>query len=125
MVSDPTPQVEVVDGDSYLEARYLGSYSLPQYKVQMEISVRACTERKRDLLLVDITSLAGYHPTVMERHEIGILGAQLSRSLSKVAVLGTPEQIRDSFAATVARNRGLAIQAFVDRAEALRWLLEG
>src|SRR5262245_43271111 len=123
MNPDPGPQVEVVEGASHVEARYLGNYSLQRYKAQMELSARACAEGKRDRLLVDITSLDGYRPTVMERHEIGVLAASLSRTLSKVAVLGTPEQIRDSYAATVARNRGLWVQAFVDRAEALRWLV--
>jgi len=49
----------------------------------------------------------------------------VSRDLVKVAVLGKREQIgSESFASMVARNRGLNVQAFVDRAEAVAWLLK-
>jgi hypothetical protein len=120
---DSGTTVEVLERGSYVESRYLGTYSLDRYKTQMELSTRACLDRKVNLLLVDITDLAGFRPTTFERHAIGIHGASVSRSLSKVAVLGTREQIGDGFSTTVARNRGLAIRAFLDRDEALRWLL--
>lgn len=116
--------VEVLDHGTFLEARYLGAYALARYKRQMEESVKACLERDLDLLLVDITGLAGYAPSTYERHQIGTLGAALSRELKKVAVVATTAQMGpDVFATMVARNRGLSIQPFQDREEAVRWLL--
>src|SRR5262245_55823889 len=86
-------QVEFVDHEQYVEARYLGTYALPRFLKQMGLSARACEERGRDLLLVDLTRLSGYRPTVFERHEIGSAGATLSRNLGKVAVVLLQEQI--------------------------------
>jgi hypothetical protein len=124
MTLESHESVEVLERDGYLEAHYLGRYSFDGYVRQMEASILACTKRDLDLLLVDIRSLEGYTPTTYERHQIGIAGASLSRGLSKVAVLATREQVgSDEFSTTVARNRGLSIQAFQDRDEALRWLL--
>jgi hypothetical protein len=123
MPPEPEKTIEIVERGPYLECRYLGCYALEPFKKQMEGSTQACIDRKLDLLLVDITDLTDYRPTTFERHEIGIYGATLSRILSKVAILGSREQLGDQFAATVARNRGLAIQVFADRDEAVRWLV--
>jgi hypothetical protein len=112
------------DRDGYLEARYLGTYSLERYRKQMELSTRACAEYGRSLLLVDITALQGFSPTTFERLELGTIKASLSRHLDRVAVIGTSKQIeRNEFTTTVARNRGLLIEVFLDRGDALRWLL--
>jgi hypothetical protein len=122
---EPAPSdVQILERDGYLEARYLGVYSIDRYLRQMERSVQACTDRNLDLLLVDITDLAGYRPTTFERHHIGTLGASLSRGLEKVAALVSPGQLpSDQFAILVAQNRGLKIQIFTDRAKAIEWLL--
>ena len=123
-MSESPAEIEIFEREGYLEARYLGTYALDRYKKQMELSTRACLERDRSLLLVDITELLAYRPTTMELHEIGVLGASLSRHLERVAVLARMEEIGpDPFATTVARNRGLSIQAFQDRGAALQWLL--
>jgi hypothetical protein len=117
-------EIEILERAGYLETRYLGRYDLARYKLQMELSVRACQDHHLDLLLVDLTSLLDFRPTLHERHEIGVAGANLSRKLSKVAVVGTAEQIpADQYATTVAQNRGLRIQAFRDRAKAVEWLI--
>jgi hypothetical protein len=124
-MGEPPPAViEVHPRDDYLEARYLGTYSLQGYRRQIELTSRACNQYGKSLLLVDITDLQGYSPTTFERHEIGTIGASLSRHLDRVAMIGTSTQIeRDEFATTVARNRGLSIETFLDRDAALRWLL--
>jgi hypothetical protein len=120
----PSSEIRLEDRDAYLEARYVGTYSLERYRRQMELTARACIEYGKSLLLVDITRLVGYRPTTFERHEIGTIGATLSRLLDRVAMIGTSTQIeRDEFATTVARNRGLSIETFVDRDAAIQWLL--
>jgi hypothetical protein len=116
--------LDLQERDGYLEARYLGRYSLERYKSLMERSTKACTERGLPRLLVDISDLQDYAPTMMERHEIGVAGAALSREIERVAVIATLEQVGPhSFSTTVARNRGLSVRSFHDREEALRWLL--
>ena len=123
-MSQTPVEIDLIEREGYLEARYLGAYTLDRYKKQMEFSTRACAERDLSLLLVDISGLEAYRPTTMELHEIGVLGASLSRHLDRVAVLAKMEQIGpDPFETTVARNRGLSIRAFQDRGAALQWLL--
>ena len=121
----PDPQdVELIAREGYLEARYLGAYSFERYVRQMDVSVAACGERGHTLLLVDITNLEGYAPTLVERYRIGEHGASISGKLSRVAAFGTPVQIPESFASLVASNRGLMIRAFTDRAAAVAFLME-
>ena len=125
-MTDPAPgDVEMIQHDGFVEARYLGEYSFEGYKKRMEVSVRDCLDRKQKLLLVDVTLLKAYHPSLAERHKIGVYGAELSRDLKKVAVVALTEQIGpEPFATMVASNRGLRIRAFLDRAQAVAWLLD-
>lgn len=116
--------VEILKRQDYVEAWYRGAYSLDRYKKQMAESVRACRDAGRAMLLVDITELEGYNPTTLERFDIGKYGAEISRGLSKVAVVVLPGQVPENFASLVAQNRGLAIRPFTDRVEALGWLAE-
>jgi hypothetical protein len=116
--------LEILKHDGYMEARFLGSYSIRCYLSQMERSAEACLAAGLRRLLVDFTDLDGYRPTTADRHKIGVQGAALSRDLSKVAVLmSTRQDDPDRFITRVARNRGLTVQAFVDRAQAVEWLL--
>ena len=120
------PDVEMVRHKGYWEARYLGAYSIARYKKQMEYSVRACEEKGSTLLLVDIRALTGFSPALQELYELGRYGAEISRKLDRVSVVGTAEQISpDRFASQVAQNRGLRIRAFTDRKAAVEWLLNG
>jgi hypothetical protein len=122
---DPT-DVEMIERKGYWEARYLGAYDKARYKKQMEMSVRACEEKKATLLLVDIRPLIGFTPSTQERYEFGRYGAEIARKLSRVSVIGTAEQIDpEQFATMVARNRGLQVRAFTDPKTAVEWLLSG
>ncbi len=88
----------------------------------MDLAVRACQERGLSLLLIDYTPLTPV-PTTIERFEISAHGARACAALTKLAGIATPEQRGDKFGAMVARNRGLNVDVFVDRAEAIQWLL--
>ena len=114
--------VEFILREGYLEALHRGTYSEHPYKRFITGSIQACKDHGVDLLFVDISTLAGFHPTATQRYEMGNLGSQLGKGLSRVAIFGTPEQIEEQFGSLVTRNRGLDIQAFTDRNEALRWL---
>jgi len=53
-----------------------------------------------------------------------MIGARLAPYVGRVAVLLSPEVIDpEKFGAQVARNRGLHVDNFTDRDEALAWLL--
>ena len=123
-MADSYSEIEVFERRGYLEARYLGAYSLVRFKSQMSESVRACIENTLSLLLVDIRGMTKFAPPMQERFEIGRYGAEVSKDLSKVAVLGTDEQFEQKFADLVARNRGLRVQTFTDPVAAIDWLLK-
>jgi hypothetical protein len=113
--------IEIVEGKGYLEARVSGPYSLDQFKLHMLTAVQATKERRVKCLLLDVRGLEGT-PSTMDRHELGRSGVE-NKVDFRVAALITPEQARDNFASTVARNRGVNVQTFTDRAKALEWLL--
>lgn len=124
MDADPDPLVEIVPREGYLEIRFLGAFSVARFKAQTDASVRACEERGASLLLIDYTHLKPV-PGITDRYQISSYAARILAPLKKVACIGTSEQLREKFGAQVARNRGLNVDAFVDRDEALRWLHEG
>jgi hypothetical protein len=115
--------LELSEGGGFLEARYLGSYTLEGFKSQMERSVQAAREKNLTRLLVDVRGLLGYAPSTVDRYEIGRFGAEISEGLW-VAALGTVEQFRDTFSTRVAQNRGVLIEVFTDRSLAIAWLLQ-
>jgi len=116
-------EIEVLAGNGFVEARFLGSYSLEGYKGRMSAAGQACIDRKLTLLLVDLRELRDFTPSTTDRYELGRFGAKSSMPGARVAMLVTAAQARDTFGATVARNLGLAIQVFTERDKALEWLV--
>jgi hypothetical protein len=114
-------QIEIVEGKGFLEARVSGPYSLDHFKLHMLTAVQATRERRVKCLLLDVRALVGT-PSTMDRHELGRSGAE-NKVDFRVAALITKEQAQDNFASTVARNRGVNVQTFTERAKALEWLL--
>ena len=114
--------IEFTEGKGFLEARFLRTFSLEHHKGQILASVQAARKRKLTRLLVDLREMSGYNPSTTDRFEIGRFGAEVSGGF-RVAVLLTTRQAMDPFAAKVAQNRGLGIEVFGDRSEALEWLL--
>ncbi len=117
------PDIEVLPREGFLEARFLGAFSVIRFNRQVDLAVQACKERGISLLLIDYTPLSGV-PTTLDRYEISTHGAQAAKSLTKLAGYARPEQVGDKFGAMVARNRGLNVDVFPTRDEALHWLLE-
>jgi hypothetical protein len=92
-------------------------------KRQFEEILRICMEQKPSRLFVDFSPVSGKY-TTLERYDLGLIGSRLAPYVDRVAVLVLPEvQDPEKFAAQVARNRGLQVDNFVDRATALAWLL--
>jgi hypothetical protein len=123
MTGDTEDLVLIVPREGFLEVRFLGSFSVPRFKSQLDLTYRACRERDASLLFIDYTPLLPV-PGTVERYEISSYGAKVLGPLTRVACLGTPDQHRERFGSVVARNRGLNVDTFTDRDEALKWLLE-
>jgi len=125
-MAEPEPSgVEIHQREGFVEAFYTGPYSLMRYKNQILESVRACEQKGAALLLVDFRGITDFTASTQERYQLGRYGAEVSRKLDKVAILGRAEQFEpDAFATLVARNRGLKIQPFTDREAAVKWLLK-
>jgi len=122
MPVDANEDIQVLPQEGYLEVRFLGTFSVDRFNRQVDLAVRACQERGLLLLLLDYTPLSPV-PTTVERFEISAHGAKACAALTKVAGFSTPDQRGDKFGALVARNRGLNVDVFIDKAEAIQWLL--
>lgn len=113
--------IDVVEHDGFLEVRVSGPFTLPRFKELMLKAVVATKEKRLKYMLLDVRGLEGT-PSTLDRHELGRSGVE-NKVDFKVAALVTPEQAKDNFASTVARNRGVNVQTFTDRDKALAWLL--
>jgi hypothetical protein len=122
MPIEPDKDIQIFPQQGYLEVRFLGAFAVPRFNRQVDLAVRACLERGLSLLLLDYTPLTPV-PTTVERFEISTHGAKACAALTKVAGFATPAQRGDKFGAMVARNRGLNVDVFIDKAEAIQWLL--
>lgn len=119
----PPEDVDLRPHDGWLEARFRGPFSAEGFNHQMDLALRACRERDLPRLLVDTTALIGM-PSTLDRFQIGVHGADAAKDLRKAAVFALPAQIDPKkFGAVVARNRGLQVDVFSERAKALDWLL--
>lgn len=113
--------LRLIERKGYLEALVSGPYSLDRFKSLMRTAAQATKEKKLKALLLDMRGLVG-SPSTLDRHELGRSGVEHKVDF-RVAALVTPEQSQDTFASTVARNRGVNVRTFTDRAKALEWLL--
>jgi hypothetical protein len=113
--------IEILEGKGFLEARVSGPFSLDQFKQHMQTAAQETKQRRLKCLLLDVRGLVGT-PSTMERHDLGRSGVE-NKVDFRVAALITPVQAQDNFASTVARNRGVNVQTFAERAKALEWLL--
>jgi hypothetical protein len=114
--------VKVGAHPKHLEAVATGPYSADLLNAQIAEAVAACRKRKKSHLLLDLAELT-VNLSLMDRYRLGIFGAEVGVGL-KVAVLAKPEMIdARKFGVEVASNRGLRVDIFSDRPEAVRWLL--
>ena len=120
VADEPRDDVEIAEHARHLEARFLGTFTVKSFNEQVDAAVRACRERKRSLLLIDVTRLEA-HPTTVDRFEIASHGARVASDFKVVVV--APRELIDPFGALVARNRGLDLNVLSDPEKALAWLL--
>lgn len=119
----PLPSPTVTERKGYLEVVLQPTTSADQIFRQFEGILQICIKRKPARLFVDFSPITGKYST-LERYDMGMFGARFAPHVGRVAVLISPDVIDpEKFAAQVARNRGLNVDNFTDRAQALEWLL--
>jgi hypothetical protein len=118
-----SPKPTLTDREGYLEAVLQPTSSSDLIKRQFEEVVQTCKARKPSRLFLDFSTITGKFST-LERYEFGVFGARLVPDVGRVAVLIAPDVIDpEKLGGQVARNRGLNIELFLDRAAAMAWLL--
>ena len=119
---DPLEHIEIEPHDEFLEARFLGAFTVARFNRQVDTSAAACRERKLSLLLIDLTDYTAKLSTT-DRFEIATHGARVASDL-KIAIYLPPVLVDPKkFGVLVARNRGLNVEPFTDRQKAVEWLL--
>ena len=117
-------EVVFTEREGYLEAVLWETSSFPLLKQQIARVLENCIDRKPPRLLVNMTAIGGVW-SILDRFEIGTLGAQLAPHVGRIAALTQNFMIDpEKFGAQVARNRGLSVDVFDDREKALDWLLK-
>lgn len=117
--SSPT----VTERKGYLEVVLQPTTSVDHILRQFEEILQICIARKPARMFVDFSSVSGKFST-LQRYDLGMIGSRFAPHVGRVAVLVSPAVIDpEKFAAQVARNRGLNVDNFTDRDEALAWLL--
>jgi hypothetical protein len=117
-------ELEVLDRDSFLEIRLLGEFSIARFKRQTEAASAACRDRKKGKMLVDMSSITA-QLTTMERFDLASHAVRATAGL-KVALLVIPTFLDpNKFGLVVAQNRGMTVDAFMDRQRAVDWLQAG
>jgi hypothetical protein len=122
MANGSPDEVEIQERTGYLEVRMFGKFVLERFNQNISRVSTACRELKLGFFLIDVSKMQG-EPTLSERFELSSHAAVAASKL-KVAMLVAPEQLEPrKFGVLVARNRGLTVDAFTSRREALKWLL--
>jgi len=117
--------LDVRDREGYVEACFLGEFSVERFNRQADAASRACRDRSQPRLLVDLTRLENAHPSTLERYDLALHAVKASAGL-KVALLTRSDFLDPAkFGIIVAQNRGLTVDAFLERPAALAWLLAG
>lgn len=110
--------------EGYLEAALQETTSFPDLMKQLSDVLDKCTQSQPARLLVDMSAIKGTW-SVVDRFEIGTLGARLAPHVGRIAALADAAMIDPTkFGVQVARNRGLIVDVFSDRVKALAWLLD-
>ena len=114
--------VHFEDGPGYLLARTIGAFALPAMLATFEKIAAEARARGVRRVLIDSASMSGEIPE-LDRYDLGKRAAETFAHVERLAVLRSTGIRYTGFAFDVAQNRGLDARAFVDRAEAERWLL--
>ena len=114
--------VAFIEAEGYLEVSLSGRYSLRGMLQAIDrIGVRI-GETRVMRLLVGVSDLAGVAP-ISERYVYASRAAVVLSNLWKCAAFAGPVQPVVPFTSLVAKGKGLQLEVFRDRVDALSWLL--
>lgn len=114
-------------GDGYLVVTFAGTLTPDELGAAVRATLAEMTRRGCFTLLADCTALAGGHSIVDLYYLVDVVVATGFAHKIKEAVVTSdltdpPENVR--FWETTARNRGIEVRAFTERAAAIAWLRE-
>jgi hypothetical protein len=111
----------------YLEVGCAGLYSRAETLRIGEVAYDEAARVNRSAILVDVRSITGRIPSILDRFEMGVRIAKHylgSDPRIRLAVIGHEPMIHpERFGELVARNRGADARVFTDEAQALDWLV--
>jgi hypothetical protein len=109
----------IEEREDYLFVEYDGSTNSTALISLMEEIARVCRDKKLKKVLADMRKTAETLD-LTQRYELGVTGANILRGLQIAVVYHTDEN--NSFAESVAVNRGLQAMITDDMESAKRWL---
>jgi hypothetical protein len=117
--------INYYEKENYLYFKFRGKLIFDEKNLEDPTLPKAIQKYNCSKILLDITDLDAPMKTV-DRYEIGEYFAHLSQSPTnvKTAVL-KPTSHTEDFTEIVAQNRGALFEFFIDKKEAIDWLLTG
>ena len=116
--------VEISRHDHHVEVAFTGEFSAGAAMNVVDIMVAACVEADRSCILLDCRRMSG-PPSIIDQFTVAEYGAEKIHRHITVAMLLREDQIfPDRFFENVAVSRGVRVQQFSDRDEAVGWLAE-
>src|SRR5512140_2116980 len=106
--------VTIVDQGEYLQAEFLGDFSVEAGKQCIDAMTKASRETQKSKVLLDCRQIRGEMP-IGERFEVAAYAATTRTAIAKLALLNRPEVVlADNFVENVAVNRGANVKVFTD-----------
>ena len=121
MDEKPGLRFDIEDGPGYLVVHVAGAFSLKESLATLEKAASVARARGMRRILFDASQVTG-NPSDIDRYDVGKEAAELFAHIERLAFVRWATSRYTGFAFDVAQNRGLDARAFLDRAEAERWL---
>jgi hypothetical protein len=114
-------QIDLEDAGEYLAANVSGKYSLDGMLLLIDRIAEESTRLNQARVLVDVSRMTGDAP-LSDRYVYAARAAERLLKITKCAACAGVGQQVVPFTSIVAKNRGLQLEVFFDRAEAVQWL---
>ena len=117
-------QIEVLQ--EYARVRLAGEHSFRGAVERVKDAIRSCRDQRIRKLLVDSLDVRGFDPpTTIERLWMAEeIAEAVGGGAVKIAIVTRPEMVdKHKFGVMVSQLRGLEVDVFLSKEEALAWLL--
>ena len=119
-----TYQIEMSSAQDFVALTHYGEVPLSEMELGRAKAVELMREQSCQRLLVDVCGMTNTLSTV-EHFEFTAANPRILPAGAKVAVLVRKDALPDAlFAETVAVNRGVKMNMFTDKQQAVCWLLD-